>query len=157
ECSGRNKVRAEAIGLPYRLPAVQSRCASLAQCKESNSRGRNSASHRPCREAQRPELEMYLSNAGTWHLCVMQVLLVRPGNFALGSAHSRAAARSLLAAREGSELEKSPGLAETIRAARMRARGEESPTPPTAGESGRGNGSGNRGGVCLVVSSSRDR
>ncbi len=55
----------------------------------------------------------------------MQVLYMRPGGYALGSAKSRGAARSLLEARKRDEpiggkvsLE---GLAEAIRAARMKA------------------------------------
>src|SRR5271155_2447677 len=67
---------------------------------------------------------------------------VRPGAFPLGSAQSRAAARSLVAARKASEENELrfqvvsvvdgarvnlDGLAEKLRAARMNAHGEESP------------------------------
>jgi hypothetical protein len=60
------------------------------------------------------------------------------GSFALGSPYSRAAARSLLAARKISELKRSPGnlngLAEHIRAARMRLQDSELPVSLAAKE-----------------------
>ena len=75
---------------------------------------------------------MYLPDAGGWHVRGVQVLSMKPGNFALGSPESRAAARFLLAARKRDEAAKSPGciegLVEVLRAARMRARGEELPS-----------------------------
>jgi hypothetical protein len=87
------------------------------------------------------------------------VLHMKPGWFPLGSAQSRAAARSLLAARKRSEADK-PGnlswLAETIRAGRMRAAGEESPAPFPVGESGR-DGYGERRTDCLSDRISRAR
>src|SRR5271170_6959057 len=77
---------------------------------------------------------------------------LRVSDYPLGSPQSRAAARALLEARKASEeselhfvavsiLDGSPlnfdGLAETIRAGRMRARGEESFASLPASESGR--------------------
>ncbi len=55
----------------------------------------------------------------------MPVLYMKPGGYALGSAKSRGAARSLLEARKRDEPDRSKvslqGLAEVIRAARMKA------------------------------------
>jgi len=68
---------------------------------------------------------MYLPKAAGWDSCAVPVLRMKPGNFPLGSAQSRAAARSLLAARKRSEAGKPgnlEGLAETIREVRMRHR-----------------------------------
>jgi hypothetical protein len=42
---------------------------------------------------------MHLPNASGWHLCILPVLCMKPGDFALGSSQSRAAARALLACR----------------------------------------------------------
>lgn len=39
---------------------------------------------------------MYVSALPGWHYCLLQVLPVKPGDFALGSGQSRAAARDLL-------------------------------------------------------------
>lgn len=67
---------------------------------------------------------MHLPQTGVWDVCPMQVLYMRPGGYALGSAKSRGAARSLLEARKRDEPDRSNGgvggLAEAIRAARMR-------------------------------------
>lgn len=57
----------------------------------------------------------------------VSMLLMKPGNYGLGSAQSRAAARAMLVAREmsaRSSADSTKGLAEVIHAARMRARGE---------------------------------
>lgn len=54
---------------------------------------------------------------------------MRPGSYQVGSPLSRAAARSLVAARKQSEEAASlPGLAETIRAARIKIQTGEFPT-----------------------------
>ncbi len=67
--------------------------------------------------------------AGGGHNRNMQVPSMKPGSYALGSPHSRAAARSLLAARKQSEAAANlPGLAEIIQAARMKLRTGEFPT-----------------------------
>ena len=73
--------------------------------------------------------------SGVRHVRAMQVLPMKPGNYALGSPQSRAAARSLLEARKASKedelhfqvvsiVDGSPvnfdGLAEAIRAGRMK-------------------------------------
>jgi hypothetical protein len=42
---------------------------------------------------------MHLPCHGGWHIRVLQVFPVKPGDFALGSSQSRAAARALLARR----------------------------------------------------------
>jgi hypothetical protein len=88
---------------------------------------------------------------------------MKPGNYALGSPQSRAAARSLLVDRKASEEDQLrfqvvsmvdgsrvnfDGLAETIRAGRMRARGEESPAQFLASERGL-DGHGEMGTDCL--------
>jgi hypothetical protein len=39
---------------------------------------------------------MYLPGPGGWHICDMSMLPLKPGDFALGSSQSRAAARALL-------------------------------------------------------------
>jgi hypothetical protein len=57
----------------------------------------------------------------------VSVLFMKPGNYELGSAQSRAGARALLVAREMSarnSADSTKGLTEVIHAARMRARGE---------------------------------
>lgn len=41
--------------------------------------------------------EVFLSNPALWHVCNLQVLALKPGDFPLFSHRSRAAARSLLA------------------------------------------------------------
>jgi hypothetical protein len=67
---------------------------------------------------------------GGGHIRNMPVLSMKPGSYALGSPCSRAAARSLLATRKRSEAAANlPGLAETIRAARMKIHAGESPPP----------------------------
>jgi hypothetical protein len=42
---------------------------------------------------------MHLSSASGWHLCAVSVLRMKPGDFALGSNLSRAAARAVLESR----------------------------------------------------------
>lgn len=66
--------------------------------------------------------------ASRWHGRSVQVFRMKPGNFALGSALSRAAARALVTARLESEAEHTwdreidcTGLAERIRAVRRLA------------------------------------
>jgi hypothetical protein len=59
----------------------------------------------------------------------VSVLFMKPGNYALGSTQSRAAARAMLIEREmsaGDSGDSTKGLAEVIHAARMRVRGERS-------------------------------
>ncbi len=88
---------------------------------------------------------------------------MKPGNYVLGSPQSRAAARSLLEARKASEedelhfvavsiLDGSPlkfdGLAETIRAARMKSQTEDFPAPLPASE-GRQESNRGRSADCL--------
>jgi hypothetical protein len=78
---------------------------------------------------------MHLPKAGGWHNRGVQVLPMRPGNFALGSPQSRAAARAMLVARKASKEDElsfeavsildgsrlnCAGLADRMRAARMR-------------------------------------
>jgi hypothetical protein len=107
---------------------------------------------------------MHLPNPRGWHIVPVQVLPMRPGDFALGSPQSRAAARSLLVARKASQddelrfqavsiVDGSPvnfdGLAETIRAARLRARAGETPAPAS---DGRQKSNGGRGADCLSES-----
>ena len=84
---------------------------------------------------------MHLPNAGGWHARILPVLPMKPGDYALGSPQSRAAARSLLETRKTDELRfqavsildgsrlNLDGLAEAIRAGRIRAHAGESPLP----------------------------
>ena len=66
-------------------------------------------------------------DAGTFSVC--RRFAMKPGRYALGSPCSRAAARSLLAARKRSEAAANlPSLAETIHAARMKIQTGEFPT-----------------------------
>jgi hypothetical protein len=79
---------------------------------------------------------MQLPKAGGWHVRTVPVLPMRPGDYALGSPQSRAAARALLVARKASEEDELyfeavsildgsrliDGSAETIREARMKNR-----------------------------------
>jgi len=95
---------------------------------------------------------MHLSKTGGRHGRRVQVLPMKPGNFALGSRQSRAAARSLLVARKASEEDELrfqavsivdgsrlnlDGPAEAIRAGRMTAHAGESPLPFRPIERGR--------------------
>lgn|SRR6185312_12478098 len=74
---------------------------------------------------------MHLPKAGSWHGRAVSVLRMRPGNYALGSPQSRAAARSVLSERKTSKTDDPPwnldGLADIIHAARMRLRAGELP------------------------------
>jgi len=92
---------------------------------------------------------MHLPEARGCTLAVRKCFPMKPGAFPLGSPQSRAAARAVLVAREADKLRfqvvsavdgsrvNLDGLAEAVRAARMRAGGEESTAPFPASESGR--------------------
>jgi hypothetical protein len=142
EGSRRNRIGTKALGLPSRLSAVQSSSQGVAGCPEKSPRQRDDIAGPPGGTPRRPETEMYLPRAGGWHVCAVQVLSMKPGNYALGSQLSRAAARSLLIARKASEEDQLrfqtvsivdgsrvdfDGLAEVIRVARMRNQAGEMP------------------------------
>jgi len=135
------------VGLPSWLPAVQSGGESVSRCPESSARGRYADLCPPGRPPRRTGTEVQLPKAGTWHGRLVQVLPMKPGNYALGSPQSRAAARFLLSERKTSKTNESrwnlDGLAETIRAARMRLQAGGVPVSLPASEAGQqGDGGG---------------
>lgn len=91
---------------------------------------------------------MHLPEAGGWDVRGVPMLPLKPGNYALRSPQSRAAARSLLVMREANDKDESPGnligLAEAIRAARMKDRAGKFPASLPAIEGGQEWGGGGR-------------
>jgi len=76
---------------------------------------------------------MHLPCHGGWHIRVLQVFPVKPGDFALGSQRSRAAARALLDARRAGEGEGTLFVLERIGSGSRSGRGGGKctcPVPP---------------------------
>jgi hypothetical protein len=82
--------------IPDRLSAIAGGCASTLSGQESHSRRGYADSARGSwlTRAYRPK--MHLPRPGGWHSRGVQVLFLKPGDFALGSGMSRAAARAAL-------------------------------------------------------------
>lgn len=82
--------------LCLRLSAIAGGCAFGSGDPESRSRRRCGGSVGGSWLTSAAGPDLHLSDPGSWHIPTVQVLSMKPGEFAVGSGQSRAAARALL-------------------------------------------------------------